>query len=160
MTAATRTAIRLGRADAHERDFHTWPREQGARLRAGKLDALGLENLVEEIESPGRTQFDSLVGAWRIVMLHMLKFDHQPSRATRSSAISIATHREAATDILVDSPGLKSRLDEALERAYRRARLEASKETSLLLTRFPQACPYTLDNVLTRAFAIDPDETP
>lgn len=161
MTAATKIATHAERAGTgYERDFYTWTQEQGARLRAGQLDGLDLENLAEEIESLGRSQFDSLVSAWRIVMLHMLKFDHQPSRATRSWAISIATHREAATDILIDSPGLKSRLEEARDRAYRRARLEASKETRLPLKRFPESCPYTLDDVLARAFAIDPDETP
>jgi hypothetical protein len=161
MTAAMKTATRSAPAGvSYEQDFYTWTQEQGARLRAGQLDALDRENLAEEIEGLGRSQFDALVSAWRVVLLHMLKFDHQPSRATRSWAISIAAHREQAAEVLVDSPGLKSRTGEALERAYRRARLEASKETRILLKRFPTTCPYTLDEVLTRHFAIDPDETP
>ncbi|KQP61454.1 DUF29 domain-containing protein [Methylobacterium sp. Leaf466] len=160
MTAVTKTAPLPAAGVSYTQDFYTWTQEQGARLRAGDLDALDRENLAEEIESLGRSQFDSLVSAWRIVILHMLKCDHQPSKRTRSWAISIATHRSNAGFVLKDSPGLKSRREEALARAYHGARLEASKETRLPLKRFPLDCPYTLDEVLTRPFAIDPDDTP
>lgn len=142
---------------AYSDDFYTWTQEQGARLRAGNLDGLDLENLAEEIESLGKSQFASLVSALRIVLLHMLKFDHQPERSSRSWAISIATHREQTVEELDESPGLKSRLDEAVTKAYRRARLEASGETGLSLTVFPESCPYSLDEIMNRPFAIDPD---
>ena len=142
---------------AYADDFYTWTQEQGARLRAGDLDGLDLENLAEEIESLGKSQFASLVSALRIVLLHMLKFDHQPERRSRSWLVSIATHRVAAADEIEESPGLKSRLDDAVERAYRRARLEASGETGLALRTFPETCPYSLDEIMNRPFAIDPD---
>lgn len=141
---------------AYADDFYTWTQEQGARLRAGDLDGLDLENLAEEIESLGKSQFASLVSALRIVLLHMLKFDHQPERRTRSWALSIATHRDQAVEELEESPGLKSRLDEAMTKAYRRARLEASGETGLPLKQFPETCPYSLDEIMNRPFAIDP----
>ena len=159
MTALAKATRPAEAGTAYADDFYTWTQEQGARLRAGDLTALDLENLAEEIESLGRSQFNSLVGAWRIVLLHMLKFDHQPSRRTRGWVISIATHRQAAVDELADSPGLKSRQAEAMERAYRRARLEAAQETGLPLKTFPETCPYTRDAMLTRPFAIDPDDT-
>lgn len=142
---------------AYSDDFYPWTQEQGARLRAGNLEGLDLENLAEEIESSGKSQFASLVSALRIVLLHMLKFDHQPERSSRSSAISIATHRDQTVEELDESPGLKSRLDEAVTTAYRRARLEASGETGLPLTVFPGSCPYSLDEIMNRPFAIDPD---
>ncbi|MCJ2041836.1 DUF29 domain-containing protein [Methylobacterium sp. E-025] len=159
MTASAKAARPAETGTAYADDFYAWTQEQGARLRAGDLTGLDRENLAEEIESLGRSQFSSLVGAWRIVLLHMLKWDHQPSRRTRSWVISIATHRVAAADELADSPGLKSRRVEAMERAYRRARLEAADETGLPLKTFPETCPYTHDEMLTRPFAIDPDDT-
>ena len=159
MTALAKAARPAEAGTAYADDFYTWTQEQSARLRAGDLEALDRENLAEEIESLGRSQFNSLVSAWRIVLLHMLKFDHQPSRRTRGWLISIATHRLAAADELRDSPGLKSRQAEAMERAYRRARLEAANETGLPLATFPETCPYTCDEMLTRPFAIDADDT-
>jgi len=144
-------------AARYETDFYTWTQEQGARLRAGDLDGLDLDNLAEEIESLGKSQFASLASALRIVLLHMLKFDHQPARRSRSWAISIASHREHVRDELDESPGLKARLDEAVVKAYRRARLEASGETGLHLAIFPEFCPYVPDEIMNRPFAIDPD---
>ncbi|MCJ2143002.1 DUF29 domain-containing protein [Methylobacterium sp. E-066] len=142
---------------AYEDDFYTWTQEQGARLRAGDLSGLDRENLAEEIESLGKSQFASLVSALRVVLLHMLKIDHQPAKRTRSWAISIASHRVHAVDELDESPGLKVRLSEAIEKAYRRARLEAAKETGLPLKRFPETCPYTYQDIMDRPFAIDPE---
>lgn len=141
----------------YETDFYTWTQEQGARLRAGELEGLDLDHLAQEIESLGKSQFARLVSALRIVLLHMLKFDHQPARRSRSWAISIATHRDHVREELDESSGLKARLDEAVLKAYRRTRLEASGETGLPLALFPEACPYTLDEIMNRPFAIDPD---
>ncbi len=136
-------------------DLYAWTREPGARLRAGELDGLDSDNLAEEIESLGKSQFASLVSALRIVLLQMPKCHHQQER--RSWAISIATHRDHVQEEMDESAGLKARLDEASAKAYRRARLETSGETGLPLTVFPEACPYTFGEIMNRPFAIDPD---
>ncbi len=159
MSAVKATARPSEAGTAYEDDFYTWTQEQGARLRAGDFAGLDLDNLAEEIESLGRTEFNSLVSAWRVILLHMLKWEHQPELRTRSWAISIHAHRNNAADVLKDNPGLKSRLAEGLERAYRGARLEAANETGLPLKTFPTACPYTREEMLARAFPADPDDT-
>ncbi|MGU3594195.1 DUF29 domain-containing protein, partial [Methylobacterium brachiatum] len=82
----------------------------------------------------------------------------QPERRTRSWALSIAEQRKEAGFVLKDNPGLKRRLPEALDRAYSRARIEAAKETGLPLKRFPETCPYTRDEMLTRPFPTDPED--
>lgn len=158
MSAVKAAAVQTRDGTAYEDDFYTWTQEQGARLRAGDFSGLDLANLAEEIESLGRSEFNSLVGAWQVILLHMLKFDHQPDKKTRSWAISIAAQRKEAEFILKDNPGLKGRLDEALERAYQGARLGASKETWLPLRRFPETCPYSPDEIRSRPFPIDADD--
>lgn len=142
---------------AYAEDFYTWTQEQSARLRSGDLSGLDRENLAEEIESLGKSQFASLVSALRVVLLHMLKVDYQPSKRTRSWSISIATHRLHVAEELSESPGLKSRLVEAIGKAYRLARLEAAQETGLAVKCFPEACPYTYQDIMDRPFAIDPE---
>ncbi|MCJ2062457.1 DUF29 domain-containing protein [Methylobacterium sp. J-088] len=142
---------------AYADDFYTWTQEQGARLRAGDVSEFDRENLAEEIESLGRSQFASLVSALRVVLLHMLKVDHQPSKRTRSWLISVATHRIHIADELDDSPGLKSRLVEAIGKAYRLARLAAAQEMGLAVGSFPETCPYTYQDITDRPFAIDPE---
>ncbi|SDM51716.1 protein of unknown function DUF29 [Methylobacterium phyllostachyos] len=155
MTALKTRAAAAGTADADR--FYSWTQERGARLRTGDDSGLDRENLAAEIESTGGSQFASLVSASRAVLLHMLKIDHQPSEWARSWSISIATHRVHIGDALKECPGLKSRLVEAIGKAYRLARLEAAQETGLALGGFPQTCPYTYQDIMDRTFAIDPE---
>ena len=124
------------RAD-YERDFYSWLMEQARFVREGRFDAIDRDNLAEEIESLGREQFNKLVSALRVLMLHMLKWDHQPKRRSRSWALSIKAQRDDLDDVLDDNPGLKPRIAEAIERAYRKARIEAAQETALDEDRFP-----------------------
>src|SRR5580658_8769268 len=99
--------------------------EQARRLRDGVVHALDRDNLAEEIEALGRGEFNTLVSALRVLMLHMLKWDHQPALRSRSWVLSIEEQRLEIADVLADNPGLKPRIDEAIARAYRRARIEA-----------------------------------
>src|SRR5271154_5183784 len=141
------------RAD-YERDFYSWLMEQARHLRQSRLDALDRDNLAEEIESLGREQFNKLVGALRVLIAHMLKWDHQPSMRSRSWVLSIEEQRWEIADVLSDNPGLRPRIGEAIARAYRRARIEAAKETGLDEATFPEACGYSFEDATTRKFEI------
>ena len=77
----------------YERDFYSWLLEQARHLREGRFEALDCDNLAEEIESLGREQFNKLVSALRVLMVHMLKWDHQPSLRSRSWVLSIQEQR-------------------------------------------------------------------
>jgi Domain of unknown function DUF29 len=132
-------------------DLYTWAIEQAALLRAGLLEKADLENIAEEIESLGRNEFDKLTSNLAVILMHLLKWDHQPGMRTRSWALSIAAHRARAEDVLEDNPGLKSRWDEAVARAYRRARIDAAKETGIALKVFPTNCAYDRAAIFTRS---------
>ena len=137
----------------YERDFYSWLMEQARHLREGRFDALDRGNLAEEIESLGREQFNKLVSALRVLMGHMLKWDHQPALRSRSWVLSIAEQRLEIADVLADNPGLKPRIGEAIARAYRRARIEAAKETGLDEAAFPAECPYSFEDITSRVFS-------
>ena len=137
----------------YERDFYSWLMEQARHLRDGRFDALDRDNLAEEIESAGAEQFNKLVSALRVLMAHMLKWDHQPSLRSRSWVLSVEEQRLEIADVLSDNPGLKPRIGEAIARAYRRARIEAAKETGLDEAEFAATCPYSFDDLMSRVFA-------
>jgi hypothetical protein len=141
------------RAD-YERDVYRWSQEQARLIREGRWDEIDRDNVAEEIESVRRTEFNQLVSALRVLMLHMLKWDHQPERRTRSWVLSIDVQREDLNDVLSDNPGLRPRLDEAVERAYRRARIEAAQETGLETSKFPATCPYSFEDITSRRFSL------
>lgn len=137
------------RAD-YERDFYSWLMEQARFVREGRWSAIDRDNLAEEIESLGREQFNKLESALRVLLLHLLKWDRQPERRSRSWELSIATQRVEVEDVLSDNPGLKPRVPEAIARAYRKARLDAAKETGLDDAEFPRTCPYAFDEAMKR----------
>jgi Domain of unknown function DUF29 len=139
----------------YEGDFYSWTREQGALLRAGRFDEIDWENIAEEIETLGRSEFDKLVSFYRLVLLHMLKCDHQPNKLARSWLISIANHRDSAADVLAENPGLKPRMEEAVAKAYRHARRDAADETGLPMKAFPPDCPYTIEEIRNRPFPFE-----
>jgi hypothetical protein len=135
---------------AYGRDFYSWLMEQARHVRAGRWTSLDRENLAEEIESLGREQFNKLEGALRVLLVHLLKWDHQPRLRGRSWSASIKEQRLRLGDVLADNPGLRPRIEEAVVRAYRRARLRAVKETGLEEETFPETCPYSWDDIVSR----------
>src|SRR5947199_9696067 len=138
----------------YERDFYGWLIEQARHVRDGRWDAVDRENLAEEIESLGREQFNKLESALRVLLLHMLKWDHQPDRRGRSWWATISEQRLRIEDVLADNPGLRPRIQEAITRAYRRARLRAVKGTDMEERRFPETCPYSWEDIVSREFSI------
>ncbi len=134
----------------YETDFYTWTIDQAAALRDGRLSELDIGNLAEEIEDLGKEVFSKLRSSFRIILLHMLKWDYQPERRSRSWSVSIETHRIDIDDVLADNPSLRRRQPEAIAGAYRKARLEAAGETGLRRDAFPTECPYTLDDIMKR----------
>ena len=65
---------------------------------------------------------------------------------------SIANQRDDIADHLDDNPSLKPLLPQALASAYRKASREAVAETGLPAATFPEACPWTVEQVLDDGF--------
>ena len=40
----------------YEQDFYGWTQEQASLLKAGRLNELDIDNLIEEIETMGRSE--------------------------------------------------------------------------------------------------------
>jgi hypothetical protein len=79
---------------------------------------------------------------------HLLKWDFQVHKRSRSWQITIERERNNIELYLEDSPSLKQYLtQEWVEKMYRNARLNAMKETGLDL---PKDCHYLIEDVLKR----------
>jgi hypothetical protein len=137
----------------YERDFYSWTFEQARLVREGRWEGVDRENVAEEIESLGREQFAKLRSAIRVLLQHMLKWDHQPERRGRSWALSIRSQRLDLEDVLEGNPGLRPRIAEAIEKAYRKARVDAAQETGINEDAFPAQCPYSWDDIVSREFS-------
>jgi hypothetical protein len=152
-TAESAVAEKALPAD-YNQDFYSWLIEQARHVRIGEWGAIDRDNLAEEIESLGREQFNKLESALRVLLIHFLKWDHQPSKRSRSWMLSIKEQRLELEDVLDDNPGLKPRIAEALARAYRKARVQAARETRLDEKSFPDTCGYSFEDIISREFAL------
>jgi hypothetical protein len=142
-----------------EQDYYTWTLQQANLLDSGRFSVADISAISEELRDLGRSQFEALESAIRIVLLHLLKWDYQPGMRTRSWQHSIAAQRLQIAKRLRRNPGLKSRLGEALTDAYADARLDAAIETGLAVEIFPSDSPYDFAEVMDRVIA-HPNDIP
>jgi Domain of unknown function DUF29 len=138
----------------YDRDFYSWSLDQARLLREGQWAQIDRDNIADEIESLGREQFNKLESALRVLLMHILKWEHQPKRRSRSWIISIKDQRLAINHILADNPGLRPRIPEAIARAYSRAILAAAKETKLDEAIFPERLIYSFEDIMKREFVL------
>ncbi len=136
----------------YDSDFYAWSREQADLLRAGKLTQADIENIAEEIESMGRTEKRELVSRLEVLLLHLLKWRYQPGKRGPSWEASIRVQRYSVEDHLDDNPSLKPLLPQALASAYRKAAWRRWRRRGCRARRFPEACPWTVEQVLDGGF--------
>jgi hypothetical protein len=141
-----------------EADLYSWALRQAELLRAGRLSEIDPAGIAEEIDDVGDEQYDKLESALRVLMLHLLKWDHQHDKRSRSWTLTVLEQRRRVQRQLRKNPGLKSRLDEALTDAYEDARIEASSETGLPLRTFPATRPFEYPEIMERPIVWPGDE--
>lgn len=140
---------------AYDQDFYGWTQEQAALLRAGRLTELDIENLIEEVETMGRSEKRALESRLSVLLLHLLKWQYQPSRRGNSWKFTIAEQRLKFQKVIQQNPGLKPEILTILSDAYEYALLKATHETGLRPDTFPASCPWTLDQLSDSGFYPD-----
>lgn len=139
----------------YAQDMHAWALEQAELLKAGRVDEIDAANIAEEIEDVAGREYDKLQSALAIILLHMLKWDHQPERRSRSWQNSIVEHRARADRQLRKFPSLKTRIGEAVEEGYEDARRWCQIETHIPEVDFPLSCPYDWEDITARPFVYE-----
>lgn len=139
-------------SDLYDKDFYAWAKEQAALLRAGDVARADILHIAEEIESMGRTEKRELVSRLTILLLHLLKWRHQPFGRGNSWRLSIANSRDEIVDHIDDNPSLTSLIGSSLASAYRYARRKAAVETNLSEETFPPTCPWSFEEIMDEGF--------
>ena len=135
---------------AYEDDLYSWALEQAELLRTGRLDALDLLNLADEITDVAHWLSSKMHSDVSRILQHLLKWDYQTDHRSRSWAESIWEHRKRAARHLKKGPGLKSTLPDLIGEAYVDGRDFASRDTRMPESTFPDTCPYSWDEIMTR----------
>jgi hypothetical protein len=141
-------------------DLYGWVEDQIALLKAGRLSEIDATNIAEELSDVGNEQYDKLESAIRVVLLHLLKWDHQSSHRSRSWVLSIREHRRRIDRILRKNPSLKPSIEEAMAEAYEDALDDAMGETNLPKTAFPVLSAYDWETILKREIEFDDLRSP
>lgn len=131
----------------YDTDFSKWVKVQARFLKKKEFEKLDIDNLIDEIESLGRSEKRTLVSYLENLLMHMLKAKFQPKKHTTSWDLSIEEASLKSKKTLSENPSLKPKLKEIFNEAYRYARLKASKETRLNLAKFPEECPWNLKEI-------------
>jgi Domain of unknown function DUF29 len=136
----------------YEDDFYRWTQEQADLLGHYKGDAIDWIRLAEEIEDLGNEVRHAVESHLRNLLMHLLKWAYQPDRRGGSWRSSIRNARIEINTRLARSPSLRYGFEHTLATAYEYARALASDETDLPLDRFPDDCPWPMDDVLREEF--------
>ncbi len=135
----------------YERDYYTWALRQANALKKHQVELLDWENLAEEVGDLARSERRELRNRLKVLLVHLLKWQYQPKRRTRSWEATIAVQRVQIRQHLRDNPGLKPSISALVNDAYEAARIEVAARLAEQ-PQPPQSCPWSSDQIMDERF--------
>ncbi|MYM27209.1 DUF29 family protein [Duganella sp. CY15W] len=136
----------------YDEDVIAWAEQQAHLLRTGQWSQLDIGNIAEEIDDVGKSEKRELQSRLCVLISHLLKWSHQPSRRSHSWRGTIKEQRIAIQRDLKICPSLKPLLSNAawLNSTYAHARTSTFVETGL--PDLPTCMPWSIEMVLSQEF--------
>jgi Domain of unknown function DUF29 len=137
---------------SYEQDVVAWANEQAALLRAGKLSAIDIEHIAEEIEDVGKSEQRELASRMAVLLAHLLKWQLQPGRRGSSWQRTIREQRKAIALRIKKTPSLRTSLADSdwIDETWADAVSKAVEETGL--DTFPDACTWSVETIISQEF--------
>jgi hypothetical protein len=142
---------RLSTQTLYDQDYYLWLQTTIKQLRSGQVFTLDLENLIEELESMGKSDRRALESLLTRLLEHLLKLTYWQGEREynqRGWKNEIRNFRLQIKKILKDSPSLKSYLAEVFPECYKDARNLFMDSSGLASEILPQTPIGTLEQVL------------
>lgn len=138
----------------YDQDVVAWAREQAALLRAGKLSAIDIEHIAEEIEDVGKSEQREFASRMSVLLAHLLKWKFQADRRGNSWRNTIRTQRAAVVRRLARTPSLAPMLDDQdwVADMWGDASEQAANEMRIGVADLPDVCPWSMKAVLAEGF--------
>jgi Domain of unknown function DUF29 len=140
----------LDQPSLYDQDYVAWLDEQVRHLRAGRLTALDVEHVVEELESLMSSERRELENRIEVLIHHLLKWDHQPGQRSNRWRATVQEQRARIRRLLRASPSLKREVEPMVWEVYPDAVEQAAIETGLDEGVFPQTLSYTVEQIFER----------
>ena len=138
-------------AELYQRDFYIWLQTTAKLLREKKLDEIDWENLIEEVESMGRSEKKEIKSCLIVLIEHLLKLQYWEDEKTYNSRgwrKTIVEQRRQIQLSLEDSPSLRNLLDDMFIDCYHKAKKDTSNKYELSPQIFPSEPPFSLEDAL------------
>lgn len=106
----------------------------------------------------GRSQKSEIRSRLRVLLIHILKWQHCPElreRCGRGWMLTVLEQRDKLLEEVGDSPSLRPFAQETFIDAWQRAVKMAAAEADVPIARFPSDPTFTLDDALDPAFPPD-----
>ena len=136
----------------YNKDFYAWLIHNANLLRNRQFTDIDCEHIAEELEAMSKSEKRELMSRLTVLLAHLLKWQFQPARRSRSWKNTILTQRLDISELLDDSPSLQYDLDDKIAGVYEKARLSAEDETGIDKNNFPQQCPFSVEQMLQKNF--------
>jgi Domain of unknown function DUF29 len=136
----------------YDTDYQLWLDQTVAQLRSQNFNDVDLENLIEELESLGRSDKHALSSYLMRLCEHLLKVEYwHAERETcfRGWDVEIANFRIQIQEKLDSSPSLKPLLDSSFSKQYTNGRKLFLKASCLDADIVPESPCFTLEEALS-----------
>ena len=138
----------------YDTDFVKWSDRTAQLLKERRWEEIDLKNLIEEVNSLGKSDRRAMRSYLVNLLSHLLKWHYQPQRRSRSWINTIRNARNNMTELIEDSPSLRRYREEVFDQVYQKAREEASFETLLSLEVFPLSCPFSEEEIYEKEYSL------
>ena len=135
----------------YDTDFYLWIQHTVEALKQQDWDRVDWDNLIEEVESMGRSEKRELKSRLLVILEHLLKlmfWESEKPQNARGWRNMVIEQRNQVDLILEDSPSLKPWLTESFVESYGKARQQTLQKYGLPVDRFPTQPPFSLEDVL------------
>ena len=139
----------------YDQDFYLWIQTTIQHLQERNLEQLDIENLIEEIDSMGRSEKKELKTRLVVLIEHLLKLQYwieEKDDNARGWRNTVVEQRRQITYTLADSPSLKAILNDVFLPCYQDARKDTINKYQLSSNLFPEEPPFSLAQVLNADF--------
>ncbi len=135
-------------SELYETDETAWLDAMAELIQQGRWSDLDYPHLQEYLTDMARRDRREVESRLTVLILHVLKWFHQPDQRSRSWRGSIIAQRQELSGE-VSRGVLRNHAEAVLAEVYARAVERAAAETGLAVESFPSVCPYTLEQLLS-----------
>jgi hypothetical protein len=137
----------------YDTDFLLWIETTANLLKNRQFASLDLDNLIEEIESLGRSDKRAILSYLARLCEHLIKnkyWDAERERCLRGWSVEVNNFRREIHRLLKDSPSLRGHLADNFQSEYQDARDNVLIASGITPNLLPEEPFFSLDQVLEK----------